>query len=213
MLADRGAWFSPDGAAETKGGEAYSMNASTIELNASAATVTATLALSPTPAWHALWTRSHCEQMVVDQLAAKGFELFLPRVGRWARHGDVRRRIVVPMFPGYVFLHGRVDKVAYLEIVKTRGLAQILGERWDRLATIDVREIEALRRIVAVKAPALPYAYLRAGQRIRITRGPLAELEGILVRAKENRGLLVVAVELLRCGVAVQVDCTSVTPL
>jgi len=170
------------------------MNASTIELNASAATVTATLALSPTPAWHALWTRSHCEQMVVDQLAAKGFELFLPRVGRWARHG-------------------RVDKVAYLEIVKTRGLAQILGERWDRLATIDVREIEALRRIVAVKAPALPYAYLRAGQRIRITRGPLAELEGILVRAKENRGLLVVAVELLRCGVAVQVDCTSVTPL
>ena len=53
----------------------------------------------------------------------------------------------------------------------------------------------------------------RFRQRIRITRGPLAELEGILVRAKENRGLLVVAVELLRCGVAVQVDCTSVTPL
>ena len=117
------------------------------------------------------------------------------------------------MFPGYVFLHGRVDKRACLEIVKTRGLAQILGERWDRLATIDVREIEALRRIVALKAPALQYAYLREGQRVRITRGPLAELEGILVRTKENRGLLVVSVELLRRSVAVQVDCTSVTPL
>jgi transcription termination/antitermination protein NusG len=201
----------PDRAAETKEGEAHSMSVSTIELNAAA--VAATPELPPMPAWHALWTRSHCEQMVADQLGAKGFELFLPTVGCWTRRGDLRRRVSVPMFPGYVFLHGRVDKLAYLEIVKTRGLAQILGERWDRLATIEVREIQALRRIVDVGVPALPYAYLRAGQRVRITRGPLAEIEGVLVRTKENRGLLVVAVELLRRGVAVQVDCTSVTPL
>ena len=31
----------------------------------------------PNPVWCALYTRSHCEQVVCDQLAAKGFHLFL----------------------------------------------------------------------------------------------------------------------------------------
>src|SRR5438034_6140123 len=165
---------------------------------------------SPAPAWHALWTRSHCEQLVHDQLAAKGFDLFLPMIDRWSRRGGLRHRIRIPMFPGYVFLHGVADKASYVEVVKARGLVRVLGERWDQLATVPARELEAIRRIVDAGVPALPYAYLREGQRVRITRGPLTDVEGILVRTKPNRGLLVVSVDLLRRSVAVHVDCTWV---
>jgi transcriptional antiterminator NusG len=172
----------------------------------------ALLRTSPSPAWHALWTRSHCERLVHDQLAAKGFDLFLPTIDQWSRRGDLRRLIRIPMFPGYVFLHGAMDKASYVEVVKARALVRILGERWDRLATISDGEIEAIRRIVDTKVPALAYAYLRVGQRVRITRGPMTDVEGILVRTKPNRGLLVVSVDLLRRSVAVQVDCTAVTP-
>src|SRR2546428_14118698 len=65
---------------------------------------------SPALAWHAVWTRSHCEQLVHDQLAVKGFDLFLPRIDQWSRRGGVRRLIRVPLFPGYVCLHGAMDK-------------------------------------------------------------------------------------------------------
>ena len=60
--------------------------------------------------------------------------------------------------------------------------------------------------------PILPYAYsyLREGQRVRITRGPLADVEGVLVRSKPNKGLLVLSVDLLQRSYAVQVDCTLV---
>ena len=60
--------------------------------------------------------------------------------------------------------------------------------------------------------PALAHAYLREGQRVRITRGPMTDIEGILVRTKPNRGLLVVSVDLLQRSVAVHVDCTWVVP-
>ncbi len=169
-------------------------------------------AVRPAPAWHALWTRSHCEQLVYDQLAAKGFDLFLPTIDQWSRRGGLRHLIRVPMFPGYVFLHGAMDKASYVEVLKARGLVRVLGERWDRLATVPDAEIDAIRRIVGARVPTLPYVFLREGQRVRITRGPLADLEGILVRTKPNRGLLVVSVDLLQRSVAVQVDCTSVTP-
>ena len=57
--------------------------------------------------------------------------------------------------------------------------------------------------------PMLPHPYLRAGQRVRITRGPLADLEGVLVRINPKKGLLVVSVNLLRRSIAVQLDCTA----
>lgn len=172
----------------------------------------ASVRTSAAPAWHALWTRSHYEQLVHQQLAAKGFDLFLPKIDQWSRRGGLRHLIRIPMFPGYVFLHGAMDKASYVEVLKARGLVRVLGERWDRLATIPDAEIDAIRRIVGARVPALSYAFLREGQRVRITRGPLADVEGILVRTKPNRGLLVVSVDLLRRSVAVQVDCTSVTP-
>ncbi|PYM67593.1 MAG: hypothetical protein DME11_03315 [Candidatus Rokuibacteriota bacterium] len=163
-------------------------------------------------AWHALWTRSHCEQLVHDQLAAKGFDLLLPKIEQWSRRGGLRHLIRVPMFSGYVFLRAAMDKASYVEVVKARGLVQVLGERWDRLTTIPDREIDTIRRIVDARIPALPYPYLREGQRVRITRGPLTDVEGILVRSKPNRGLLVVSVDLLRRSVAAHVDCTWVAP-
>jgi transcription termination/antitermination protein NusG len=170
-----------------------------------------TLQTSATDMWHALWTRSHCEQLVHDQLAAKGFQLFLPTVDQWSRRGSLRHLIRIPMFPGYVFLQGGMDKASYVEVVKARGLVQVLGERWDRLATIPDGEIDAIRRIVDARVPALAHTYLREGQRVRITRGPLTDVEGVLVRAKPNRGLLVVSVDLLQRSIAVQIDCTWVT--
>jgi transcriptional antiterminator NusG len=172
----------------------------------------ATVRPTPAPAWHAVWTRSHCEQLVYDQLAAKGFELFLPKIDQWSRRGGLRHLVRVPMFTGYVFLHCAMDKASYLEVLKARGMVQVLGERWDRLATVPAGEIEAIRRVISARVPVLPYPYLREGQKVRITHGSLAEMEGILVRTKPNRGLLVVSVDLLRRSVAVQVDCTCVTP-
>ena len=95
---------------------------------------------------------------------------------------------------------------------RARGLVDILGERWDRPAVVPDEEIEAVRRVADSGLPALPYPYLREGSRVRILRGPLADLEGILTRRKDDKGLLVLSVDLLCRSVAVEVDCTAVTP-
>ena len=160
------------------------------------------------PRWRVLWTHSNYEQLVHDQLAAKGFDLFLPTVEAWSRRGGVRRLSRVPLFRGYVFLRHAMDKASYLEVYKTRGLVRVLGERWDRLDAVPDPDIAAIQTLVHSGRPILPYAYLREGQRVRITRGPLADVEGILVRVNPKKGLLVVSVDLLRRSVAVQLDCT-----
>jgi transcriptional antiterminator NusG len=162
------------------------------------------------PQWYALYTRSHCEQLVGDQLLAKGFAIFLPKMEVWSRRGGIRRRIATPMFPSYLFLHHVMDKSSFIEVRKARGLVRILGKRWDQLSSIPASEIEAIQQVLGTALPVLPHPYLREGQRMRIMHGPLTGVEGILVRNKPDKGLLVLSIELLRRSIAVEVDVTLV---
>ena len=161
--------------------------------------------------WYVVWTHSHSEQLVFDQLTAKGFQLFLPKMEVWSRRAGVRRLIQVPMFPGYLFLHNAMSKQSYHEVRKTRGLVTVLDDGPDRLEVVPDQEIDAIHRVLQTRLPILAHSYLREGQRVRITGGPLADVEGILVRTKPSKGLLVLSVDLLHRAVAVEVDCTMAT--
>jgi transcription termination/antitermination protein NusG len=163
--------------------------------------------------WFVLWTRSHCEQLVHDQLSAKGLHPFLPTIDVWSRRAHVRQRIRIPMFPGYLFLHEALDKHRDVEVRKARGLVAILGEGGERRAVVPPHEVQAIRRVVDARVAARPHPYLKQGQRVRILRGPMADVEGVFLRIKENKGLLVLSVDMLQRSVAVEVDCTLVAPI
>ena len=105
-----------------------------------------------------------------------------------------------------------MDKASYLEVCKARGLVRLLGQRWDQLEVVPDSEIVAIQKLVRSELPVFPYPFLREGQRVRITEGPLAGMEGMMVRGNPRKGLVVVSVELLRRSVAVQLDCTVMEP-
>jgi len=148
--------------------------------------------------------------LVGDQLLAKGLQVFLPKISIWSRRGGVRHVIRVPMFSGYVFLNASVDKNTYIEVIKARGVVRILGERWDCLTPISDTEIDGLQMLVNSGLAVTPHSYLKEGQRVRITAGPLKGVDGILVENRSEKGILVLSVDLLQRSVAVRMDCTWV---
>ena len=109
------------------------------------------------PQWCVLNTRSHFEQLVYDQLVAKGFHLFLPKVEMWSRQAGIRKVVHTPLFPGYLFLHHRMKKCSYIEVRKARGLVNVLRERGDKLAVIPDAEIDSIRTVVQSQLPVLPH--------------------------------------------------------
>jgi transcription antitermination factor NusG len=162
--------------------------------------------------WFAIWTHSHCEQLVHDQLAGAGFQVYLPMLRTWSRRAGRQRLIPAPMFPGYLFVRHAMNKHSHVEILKARGVVRIIGGRWDQLAPVPDVEVEALQKVMSGDAMVMPHPHLREGQRVRIEAGPLTGVEGLFVRSRPNRGLLVLSVNLLRQSVAVEVDCTLVVP-
>ena len=192
-----------EGHGQTEGGGAWAL------LGAADSRIMKTSDEVKDPHWYALWTHSHCEQLVRGQLDAKKFEIFLPMIGVWSWRAGVKHRIRRPLFPGYLFVRDALTGPRYVELLKARGLVGVLGGQDGGPREIPDVEIDAIRALVASELPASPYPYLQTGQRVRISDGPLAGVEGILVERRAGKGLLVLSVNLFRRSVAVEVDSAS----
>jgi transcriptional antiterminator NusG len=161
-------------------------------------------------AWYAVWTQSHYEQIVSQQLSAKGFAAFLPQMSVWSKREGEMRLIRVPMFPGYLFVRDSMEKRSYIEILKARGVVRILEDGWTRLTPIPDVDIDAIQQVVSADVPVLPHAHLSHGDRVEVVAGPLTGICGIFEQDKPTKGRLVLNVDLLGRSVAVEVDCTAV---
>lgn len=154
--------------------------------------------------WYALQTRSRHEKRVTAHLEEKGVTTFLPLVREVHAWSDRRKMVEVPVFPGYVFariVHGPEARVLLL---KTEGVASLVGAQGRGLPIPD-KEIEDVRALVNQKVPLAPYPFLNVGQRVRIRGGSLDGVEGILAARNADR-TLVVSVELIRRSVAIRLD-------
>lgn len=79
----------------------------------------------------------------------------------------------------------------------------------ESFAAIPEAEIEAVRRTVEGHFLVEPHPFLKCGDRVRVTRGSLRGIEGILVR-KKNIFRLVISVAMLAQSVGVEVDAADV---
>ena len=159
--------------------------------------------------WYALYTRHQHERVVAGMLCGKGFETFLPLYSAIHRWKDRRKKVSLPLFPGYLFLHGGLER--RLQIVSTPGVFSFVGPG-SLPAAIAQAEIDAIRRTVEANLRAEPYPFLKAGDWVRVTFGPLAGIEAVLVREK-GRHRLVLSVELLQKAVAVEIEADCVEPI
>ncbi len=153
--------------------------------------------------WFALRVATRYECRVSEQLALRQFEPFLPlrRVRR--RWSDRIQTLEVPLFPGYLF--SRFDPLVKVHVLNVPGVAQIVG-LGNTPAPVSEAEIEAIKVLIASRLEAVPHPYLRAGQTVRIERGPLAGVEGRVLRAETGRFRIVVSVSLLQRSVATEID-------
>jgi transcription antitermination factor NusG len=152
--------------------------------------------------WLAIHTRHQHENLAARSLAYKGFEVFLPVYTCVRQWSDRTKKLPVPLFPGYVFLRGEPEQ--QIRILTTPGVLGLVGFAGAPAFIPDV-EIEAVRQTLARTAQVEPCPFLKCGDWVRIKRGPLEGIEGILVRNKKQFRL-VLSVRLLQQSVAVEVD-------
>jgi transcriptional antiterminator NusG len=156
--------------------------------------------------WFAVRTRARAEKSVHEQLDRKGVEVFLPTATRWSRWKDRKKAVDWPLFPGYCF--ARFDPAVSLPVLKCVGVASIVafGNEFARIPDV---QIESLRTLVTSTLKYDPAPFLKEGEMVRVTHGPLAGVIGRLLR-KGAKARLILSVDLIGQAVSAEVDAGDV---
>jgi transcription antitermination factor NusG len=155
--------------------------------------------------WYALHTRSHFEQKVYDGLRGKSIETFLPLVQVMSRRKDRRKKIFVPMLPGYVFVHTQLQPEEYYPIIKTAGVVRMVSFK-GKPAPANEAEIANLMILDGTDRTVQNRRFMKKGDRVMIMEGPLQGLVGFYLRHKDQTDRVVVSIELLNRSLAVEIE-------
>ena len=155
--------------------------------------------------WYAIHTRSHFEQKVFDGFRSKSIETFLPKMEVMSRRKDRRKKILVPLLPGYVFVQYDLDPEIYWDIVKTVGVVRMVGFEGKPTPARE-EEIQSLMILDGTNRTVQNRAFMKRGDTVMIMEGPLKGLVGFYVRHKGQTEKVVVNVELLHRSLAVEIE-------
>ncbi len=133
---------------------------------------------------------------------------YLPVFSEVHQWKDRKKIIERPVFPGYLFTHMVDSREARLTVLRVDGVVRILGQA-QGIEAVPAHEIEAIRRLLESTAGACTHPLLREGAWVRVKRGALKGLEGLLVRVK-NRTRLVLSISLLSQSVSTEIDASDV---
>jgi len=154
--------------------------------------------------WYAIHTRSRFEQKVYDGFCGKSVEAFLPKMQVMSRRKDRRKKIFIPLLPGYVFVRFDMNPETYWDIIKTIGVVRMVGFE-GKPVPANEEEVNSLMVLNGTDRTVQNRKYMKRGDRVMIMEGPLKGLVGFYLRHKGQTDKVVVSVELLHRSLAVEV--------
>ena len=153
-------------------------------------------------AWFAIQTRYRFERKVAERLSRKGLEVFLPLRKENRVWSDRTKRLMVPLFPGYVFVRADRSIARKLAVLQTEGVMGFVNFAGSA-ATVPRKQIEDLQRLLAGTAPFSLFPFLKVGRRVRVRGGCLDGIEGFLTQCDKDK--LVIAIVSIQRSLAVEI--------
>lgn len=159
--------------------------------------------------WFLVHTKPSQEKWALQNLAQQGYECYLPTFPREKVRQGSLTVTDEPLFPRYLFIRlGQASPVKSLAPIRsTKGVSRLVSFGLEP-ARIDDSLIEYLRAQEAARAVE-PERLFNPGQRVRLTEGPFAGIEGIF-QMTEGEQRVIVLIELLSRPVAMRVALADV---
>ncbi len=154
--------------------------------------------------WYALWVRSRHEFVTSQELSRKGIENFLPAAAKLRQWKDRKKMVEFPLFPGYLFVQIGTGTGEYLNVLKTRGAVRFVSLEPGHPTPVSSDDINSLKRMLASGEQLDVFPGIRPGMRVRVKRGALAGVVGIMVK-RETGDLLVINFDILGRSVGLRI--------
>jgi transcriptional antiterminator RfaH len=157
--------------------------------------------------WWVAHTKSRNEKALAHDLIGKDINYFLPMTWKVRRRRGRTIRSLLPLFTGYLFFCGKENE--RIELLRTNRVANLIEVKDQQRLLAELLQIEKALR---AGASLVPHKYLKAGQHCRVIGGPLADLQGIVVKTRTAMRL-VLQIDMLGRATSVEIDVDMIEPL
>lgn len=148
--------------------------------------------------WYPLRVTYSREMKVRDMLEAEGLSCFIPMTLRVEEKGGIRSSRIVPAVSNLCFV--KTSRPVLDRILEDKGMRGYVSYMWDKAtrepSIVPDKAMADFIRVSESRLDDILYLYevsskLRTGQKVRIKNGPLAGVEGVVVRVKRSRRVMV----------------------
>lgn len=149
--------------------------------------------------WYVARVQTRKESVAAVHLERQGFPVFFPRLQKVRRHARRIDNVLVPLFPGYLFVRLQLDQPGWRSVNGTFGIVALLGDPKGRPSPMPRSVMEDLvgrcpeGLFNAITKP------LVVGEDVRITSGPFADFTARVARL-DSRGRVHLLLDALAGG-------------
>ncbi len=132
--------------------------------------------------WYVFYTYPKFERKIQTFLQEKGYEVFLPLHWEVRQWSDRKKRLLVPLFPNYIFV--KIERHRIYEILNVPKIVSCVKFNGNP-ASLKQEEVDCIKFILDSAHNIEKCDRLKVGDSVMITEGTLTGLMGIL---EEERG-------------------------
>jgi transcription antitermination factor NusG len=157
--------------------------------------------------WRVAHTKSRQEKSLAGYLAKENIGYYLPLVKKRQASPKRDRFSLMPLFSGYLFF--KADEFDRYKALRSNHIARVLDVGDEKRL---VHELTQIQRIFVLGKAVFPYDFIQEGRMVRIKKGPMKDIEGIIIQ-KHNNCRLVLSVNSIMQSVSVEIDADNVEPI
>ncbi len=148
--------------------------------------------------WWVYYTLSRREKDLMRRLTALEVPFYCPLISRKNRSPSGRvRTSYVPLFSGYVFSCATPEERQ--TALTTNCISRTIAVADPEFLVQDLRQV---RQLIEAEAPLSPESRIQPGAMVRVKNGPMAGIEGVVLK-RRGGDRLVVSVRFLQQGASV----------
>jgi len=156
--------------------------------------------------WVVGCTQARSEKRVAKALSELSIENYLPVYKSIRQWSDRKKKVTLPLFPGYIFI--RADESERSRAFLVKEFVKFISFN-GKPALLTSTDIEMVRRLESMDAQAIDLSTITPGVNVDIVSGHLSGLKGTLVRA-DGQNRVVIEIKALKRVVAVSLPALHV---
>lgn len=139
--------------------------------------------------WYALYTKSRNEKKVADLLERKDVEVYCPLQEEVRQWSDRKKKVKMPVFRSYVFVHLSDYKRENVQVLETPGAVRFLWWLGKPGVVRDEEILNIKHFLQEYDGSGFSIEYQR-GDHVRVAGGPFKEQQGVIMDIQNKKAIL-----------------------